>query len=71
MSGDVFQERLHNVPCAVPNVTNNVDDCLVKARNETEYDTNLLTLLHVARANGIKFNSKKLQFKQKRVKSFG
>ena len=32
---------------------------------------NLLTLLHVARANGIKFNSKKLQFKQRRVKFFG
>ena len=71
MSGDVFQERLDNVLCAVPNVTNIVDDCLVKAMNETEHDTNLLTLLHVARANRIKFNSKKLQFKQKRVKFFG
>ena len=71
VSGDVSQERLDNVLCAVPNVTNIVDDCLVKATNETEHDTNLLTLLHVARANGIKFNSKKLQFKQKRVKFFG
>ena len=55
----------------MPSVTNIVDDCLVKATNENEHDTNLLTLLHVARANGIKFNSKKLQFKQKRVKFFG
>ena len=71
VSGDVFQERPDNVLCAVQSVTNIVDDCLVKATNEIEHDTNLLTLLHVARADGIKFNSKKLQFKQKRVKFFG
>ena len=71
VSGDVFQERLDAVLSTLPGVTNIVDDCLVKAANEIDHDTHLLTLLHAARSNGIKFNSKKLQFRQPSVKFFG
>ena len=71
VSGDLFQERLDAVLQKLPGVTNIVDVCLLKAADETEYDTHLLMLLHTARANGIKFNSKKMQFRQPRVKFFG
>jgi transposase InsO family protein len=71
VSGDVFQERLDAVLSNLSGVTNIVDDCLVRAANETEHDSHFLTLLHAARRNCIKFNSKKLQFRQPRVKFFG
>lgn len=71
ISGDVFQERLDAVLSSHSGVTNVVDDCIVKAPSIDEHDVTLLTLLHSARLNGIKFNSKKMQFKQNNVHFFG
>ena len=55
----------------LPGVTNIVDDCLVKAANERDHDVKLLTLLHAARLNGLKFNSKKIQFRKECVSFHG
>lgn len=71
VSGDIFQERLDAVLNQLPGVTNIVDDCMVKAPTCEDHDVSLLTLLHTARLNGIKFNSKKIQFRQDKVHFFG
>ena len=71
ISSDVFQERLDAVLNQLPGVTNIVDDCLVKAANERDHDVKLLTLLHAARLNGLKFNSKKIQFRKECVSFYG
>ena len=68
ISGDIFQERLDAVLYQLTGVTNIVDDCMIRGKTEHDHDVNLLTLLHTARLNGIKFNSKKLQFRQQEVK---
>ena len=39
--------------------------------SEIEHDTNFITLCETARANGLKLNAKKLQFKSKDCKFFG
>jgi hypothetical protein len=70
-SSDVFQQRLEAVLTKLHNVTGMADDCLAKGRTEEEHDVAILTLLQAARLNGIKFNSKKIQFKTKKCSFFG
>ena len=47
------------------------DECLVAGANDTKHDIALLTLLHAARLNGIKFNEKKMQFRSTEYEFFG
>ena len=71
VSADVFQERLNAVLKEVDGITACVDDILARGTDSKEHDVNLLRLLETARANGIRFNPKKLQFKTTKCEFFG
>ena len=71
MASDVFQERLDRVLRLVPGTVGIADDIIVYGKNEIEHDINFITLCETARANGLKLNAKKLQFKSKDCKFFG
>jgi hypothetical protein len=44
---------------------------MIRGKNDHNHDVNLLTRLHAAHLNGIRFNSKKLQFRQQEVNFYG
>ncbi len=71
MSGDVFQQRLDEVLAKLESITGIANDCLVHGTNDRQHDVALLMLFHAARLNGIKFNSRKMQFKTTEVKFYG
>ncbi len=71
VSGDVFQQRLDAVLAQLEKVTGIADDTLIHGSSERQHDIALLMLLQAARLNGIKFNSKKMQFRKTKVKFYG
>ena len=71
ISSDVFQERLDRVLALVPNKIGIADDIVIHGENEIEHDASFITLCETARANGLKLNAKKLQFKSNDCKFFG
>lgn len=71
VSSDVFQERLDSILNQAKGITGIADDCLVTGSTSQDHDTNLLVLLHLARANNLKFNPKKVQFKTSQCRFFG
>ena len=71
IASDIFQERLDKVLALVPNTVGIADDIIVYGENEIEHDASFLTLCETARVNGLKLNSKKLQFKSDDCKFFG
>ena len=71
VSSDVFQQQLDAVLAQLHNITNIADDVLVNAPDDRQHDIALLVLLHAARQNGIKFNSKKMQFRTAEVQFYG
>lgn len=71
VSSDAFQERLDPVLAIIPGCTGIADDVLVASRTEADHDAAVLQLLQTARVNGIKFSSKKMQYKSTTVKFFG
>ena len=71
IASDVFQERLDRVLALVPNTIGIADDIVIYGENEIEHDASFITLCETARANGLKLNAKKLQFKSNDYKFFG
>ena len=71
IASDVFQERLDKVLALVPNTIRIADDIVIYGENEIEHDASFIILCETARANGLKFNAKKLQFKSNNCKFFG
>ena len=71
IASDVFQERLDKVLALVPNTIEIPDDIVIYGENEIEHDASFITLCDTARANGLKLNAKKLQFKSNDCKFFG
>ena len=71
VSADVFQERLNAVLKEVDGIAACADDILARGTDSKEHDVNVLRLLETARANGIRFNPKKLQFKTTKCEFFG
>ena len=71
IASDVFQERLDSVLVLVPNTAGIADDIIVFGENEVEHDASFIILCETARANGLKLNAKKLQFKSNDCKFFG
>ena len=71
IASDVFQERLDRVLTLVPNTIGIADDIVIYGENEIEHDASFITLCETARANGLKLNAKKLQFKSNDCKFFG
>ena len=67
----IFQERLDRVLVLVPNTIGIADDIVIYGENEIEHDASFITLFETARANGLKLNAKKLQFKSNNCKFFG
>ena len=63
IASDVFQERLDRVLELIPCTIGIADDIIVYGESEIEHDANFITLCETARANGLKLNAKKLQFK--------
>ena len=63
IASDIFQERLDRVLALVPNTIGIADDIVIYGENEIEHDASFITLCETARANGLKLNAKKLQFK--------
>ena len=47
------------------------NDIVIYGENEIEHDASFITLCETARANGLKLNAKKLQFKSNDCKFFG
>ena len=71
IASDIFQERLDRVLVLVPNTIRIVDDIVIYGLNEIEHDASFIILCETARANGLKLNAKKLQFKSNDCKFFG
>ena len=71
IASDIFQERLDRVLTLVPNTIRIADDIVIYGETKTEHDTRFITLCETARANGLKLNAKKLQFKSNNCKFFG
>ena len=71
IASDIFQERLDRVLALVPNTIGIADDIVIYGENEIEHDASFITLYETARANGLKLNAKKLQFKSNDCKFFG
>eukprot|EP00914_Ancora_sagittata_P034747 GHVO01070115.1.p1 GENE.GHVO01070115.1~~GHVO01070115.1.p1 ORF type:complete len:862 (+),score=100.28 GHVO01070115.1:29-2587(+) len=71
VASDVFQERLDGVLKEAHGATGLADDCLITGNTQQEHDVNLIFVLHLARMNNLKFNSKKLQFRTTECKFFG
>ena len=71
IASDVFQERLDRVLALEPNTIGIADDIVIYGKNEIEHDASFITLCETARANGLKLNAKKLQFKLNDCKFFG
>ena len=63
IGSDIFQERLDRVLALVPSTIRIADDIVIYGENEIEHDASFITLCKTARANGLKLNAKKLQFK--------
>ena len=63
IASDIFQERLYRVLALVPNTIGIADDITIYGKNEIENVANFITLCKTARANGLKVNVSKLQFK--------
>ena len=55
----------------MPNTIGIADDIFIYGENEIEHDASFITLCETARANGLKLNAKKLQFKLNDFKFFG
>ena len=70
IASDVFQERLDRVLALVPNTIGIADDIVIYSENEIEHDASFITQCETARANGLKLNAKKLQFKSNDCKFF-
>ena len=66
---DIFQEKLDRVLELIPFAIGIADD-IIYGEGEIEHDVNFITLCETARANGLKLNAKKLQFKSKDCKFF-
>ena len=71
IASDVFQGRLDRVLALVPNTIGIADDIVIYGENKIEHDASFITLCETARANGLKLNAKKLQFKSNNCKFFG
>ena len=71
VSADVCQERLNAVLKEKKGIKGCMDDILTRGVDFKDHDVNLLQLLETARMNGIKFDSKKLQFKTTKCNFFG
>ena len=71
IASDIFQERLDRVLALVPDTIGIADDIVIYGENETEHDASFFTSCETARANGLKLNAKKLQFKSNDCKFFG
>ena len=71
IASDIFQERLDRVLALVPNIIGIADDIFMYGENEIERDAGFIMLCGTARANGLKLNAKKLQFKLNDCKFFG
>ena len=71
IASDVFQERLDRVLALVPNAIGIADDISIYGKNEIEHDASFIILCETARVNGLKMNTKKLQFKSSDYKFFG
>ena len=71
VSADVCQERLNAVLKEKKGIKGCIDDILTRGVDSKDHDVNLLQLLETARMNGIKFDSKKLQFKTTKCNFFG
>ena len=71
IASDIIQERLDKVLALVPNTIGIADDIVMYGENEIEHDASFITLCETARANGLKLNAKKLQFKLNDCKFFG
>ena len=63
IASDIFQERLDRVLALVPNTIEIADDIIIYGENEIDHDAGFITLCETARANGLKLNASKLQFK--------
>ena len=55
----------------MPNTIGITDDIVIYGENEIEHDASFITLYETVRANGLKLNAKKLQFKSNDCKFFG
>ena len=55
----------------MPNTIGIADDIVIYGENEIEHDASFITLCETARANRLKLNAKKLQFKSNDCKFFG
>ena len=71
VSADVCQKRLNAVLKEKKGIMGCIDDILTRGVDSKDHDVNLLQLLETARMNGIKFDSKKLQFKTTKCNLFG
>lgn len=68
---ELFQSMMVKIFGDIPGVIIYFDDCLVAAAGEEEHDAIVEKVLERARANNVKFNSKKLQYKQSEVEFMG
>ena len=73
VAGGIFQCKLNQCFGHIPNVIVIADDIIVvgKMQNHRDHDQALTTFLQTAKACNVRFNYKKLQYKQTEVEFFG
>lgn len=70
-SGDIFQEKMDSTFAQTEGLSGIADDTFVYGKSETDHDRHILNTLDTARANNVKFNPDKFQFKVKETSFFG
>ena len=71
VSQDIFQRKLDEVYKDIDNITNIADDIIISGSTREEHDEAFVKMLEASRANNVKLNPDKLQFRQQKVNFFG
>ena len=71
MSQDVFMQRIDMILEKCPGTTGLIDDIIVYGKTKEEHDSNLYSLMRIARTEGLCFNSEKCVIDQKHIHFFG
>lgn len=68
---EIFQKKMVQTFGDIPNLIIYFDDIAIAAENEEEHDKTLSGVMERARENNVKFNSKKIQYKQNKITFMG
>lgn len=68
---EMFQRKMVQIFGDIPDVVVYFDDIGITAENEVEHDKTLSLVMERARANGIKFNPEKIQYRKSEVQFMG